>query len=410
MPPFAAAPSSTGPRGTSAERGSAMFILTVAMVMCAGMAIALVTVAAGRKRSVDSRVAMQSAMSIAEAGLDRGLIEANNNKSVTAWPIHGTTWTSGDDIKVRSAETGTDDHGTFVLEFLRGDSDGVDNDGDGQIDAADVTGTTEDSYIRIRSTGYYGTVSDENPSKVRLETLLLKTTNQFNVNSALYLDDVTPDVALSTSAAWKLSGNDHTETGTTIAAAPKLPAVSASGNFNATDMTFMNNKQTKGQLTGSVDPVTGKVYKAPITDNIDLDAIVDWAKTAADVYADPGDGPGGVYPSPAPGEYKITYTDGNSSVAGAAKGAGIWIVNGNLELKGTIKFAGIIIVTGSLSLSGGGSGNMVTGAVISGDGATINYSNNGTTDLLYSSAAVNKAKNAAAKWSVATWQQLPNEE
>ena len=86
-------------------------------------------------------------------------------------------------------------------------------------------------------------------------------------------------------------------------------------------------------------------------------------------------------------------------------GAGIWVIDGDAEFGGNFNYAGIIIVTGQVYYRGGG-GRTFLGAIVSGATTIDNFDVNGNASIKYSSAAVSAAKNAAAKFSMVSWEQI----
>ena len=62
---------------------------------------------------------------------------------------------------------------------------------------------------------------------------------------------------------------------------------------------------------------------------------------------------------------RFTYIDGDASIAGSSKGAGVMVVDGNLDWAGTPDFHGIILVLGgSFTISGGGGGDTLGSIIV----------------------------------------------
>jgi len=391
--------------GRREERGAAMIVVIVSVLVAAFISLALVVVATSRNRAVESRRAMESALSVAEAGLARGLAEANipANRQSKTWPPAGLAIKAAPQNEVRDALDTTKIMGRFVVEYFRGDADGQDNDGNGMTDEI-----AEKRFVIIESTGYHGTnISPSNAWKVKVKGITSKELNLFNVNSSLAFDDLTPNVNISPSAAFNISGKDHDVLTTDpIAGAPPISAIAATGNFNATDTVDMAAKVALGQINGASPEV-----KTGIPDNMDIAAMVAWAKANAPMANRTNGEVAGTPPTPASpfGDWQVTYHSGSQSISGNEKGAGIWIVDGDLTWSGTAVFQGILVVTGQLTIQGGGSGKMLMGAVICGGSAVVDFSNNGTTDIRYSSEAISRAQNAAARYAMLAWDQLPAE-
>jgi hypothetical protein len=392
--------------GTGRERGAALFIMTVTVVVAAGLSFALAAVSHARNRAVEGRRKMECALAVAEAGLARGLAEANKpaNKVLDSWPATGGHLIkSSPDNEVRDAYDSSIVMGRFVVELRNGlDDGGIDNDNDGS-----TTNDEEKDYVVAECTGYYGDVSDQNLFRVKAKGQMLKETTEFNISSALCVDDATPDIDLSKSAAFKVNGHDHDiVTGGDLGSGTGLAGFTSLGDLGGTattgDLGDLNDKITAGEVQG--DPA--KIVPNPSAD-VDMDAIVEWVSTHPDVFTTQDEVDGTPADSTDPiGVWGVTYHKGDQKITGNEKGAGIWVVDGNLEWGGTCVFQGILIVTGKLTLIGGGGSNLLMGAVITGEQTDENFQNNGTTDVRYCSTAVDRAMNAAATYGVVGWMQV----
>ena len=383
------------------ERGAALIVVVVSVMAASFIALALVVVAMGRSKAAEARKAKESALAIAEAGLARGLAEANlpANRASTTWPPAGLLIKAAPDNEVRDAVDPTKVVGRFVVEFFRGDTDGEDNDNNGLTDEVE-----EKDFVIMHSTGWHGSMDAGNPWKVKLMGVTSKDLNLFNVNSSLAFDDTTPNVNLSPSAAFNISGKDHDcVTTDPVVGAPPISAVSATGTFNLTDTTDMAAKVASGEINGAVPQV-----KTNIPDNMDIPAMIAWAKQNAPAANRTPGVVAGKPPTPASpfGDWQVTYHSGSQDIQGNEVGAGIWIVDGDLTWGGTCVFQGIVVVTGQLTIKGGGSGKMLMGAVICGGSAVVDFTNNGTTDIRYSSEAIRRAQNAAARYALVAWDQM----
>src|SRR5688572_26155284 len=159
------------------ERGAALIVVVVSVMVAAFISLALVLVAVGRSKAAESRKAKESALAIAEAGLARGLAEANlpANRASTTWPPAGLLIKAAPDNEVRDAFDPTKVAGRFVVEFFRGDADGEDNDNNGMTDEVE-----EKDYVIMHSTGWFGAMDAGNPWKVKLKGITSKDLNLFN--------------------------------------------------------------------------------------------------------------------------------------------------------------------------------------------------------------------------------------
>ena len=383
------------------ERGAALIVVVVSVMVAAFISLALVMIALSRSKAMESRKAKESALAIAEAGLARGLAEANLavNRASTTWPPVGLVIKAAPDNEVRDAFDPTKVAGRFVVEFFRGDADLEDNDNNGMTDEVD-----EKRFVVVHSTGWHGAMDSGNPWKVKLKGVTVKELNLFNINSSLAFDDLTPNVNISPSAAFNISGQDHDPLSTNpIPLAPPISAIAATGTFGVTDTVDMAAKVATGEISGATPQV-----KTAIPDNLDIAAMIAWAKLNAPKDNRTDGQVAGTPPTAASpyGDWQVTYHSGSQSIGGSETGAGIWIVDGDLTWSGNAVFEGIVVVTGQLTIQGGGSGKMLMGAVICGGSAVVDFTNNGTTDIRYSSEAINRARNAAARYSLVAWDPM----
>ena len=60
------------------ERGAAMFVMTVSVVVAAGLATSLLVVATGRSRATEARKGMETAMAVAEVEENPELLFVND--------------------------------------------------------------------------------------------------------------------------------------------------------------------------------------------------------------------------------------------------------------------------------------------------------------------------------------------
>jgi hypothetical protein len=406
------------------ETGAALFIMVVSVMVAAGLAFALGTVAVSRQKAVQHREGMEMALHVAEAGLSRGLAEANLpvNRADPNWPAPGFKFDAVSEnyhnVYASDFSSGTPRAGLmgeFRLSFDRGDSDGLDNDGDGLVDAADKD--DEEKFVTITSIGFRGLASKTNIYKVKVRGTFEKVTNTFDIQAAVFIDDPKPDVDMGSSNAYTLSGKDHDMySKAVIGTTPPLPAIATTGKFSPTDTTDIIAK------TGTQVDGTSPAYQNNNPTPFNFASVIQFAKDNAEpahmVYG-PGTnlpGPFGIPPGPTPSSpavWEITYHDaggpGNAvKFTANTAGAGIWVVDGDLEIGGTFNFTGIIVVTGGVSFVGGGSTKMVTGAVITGETASVeNLSTTGTIDLWYSNGAVTECVNALARYVPLGYEKLP---
>lgn len=411
-------------RGRNGEGGAALFVMVVSVMVASAISIALVTVATGRKAAVDDRIAMESALSIAEAGLARALAEANlpANRSSVNWPADGQRINNSNDpidnVYDGAFSGNLKQHrlGEFEVVFNRGNLDGVDNDGDGVVDNIE-----ERDFVIVTSTGYRGSAGPRNRHRVRIQGQFRKTTSQFQVPSAVYIDDPTPSVALGAGNSWYVSGRDHDmTTGNQInPVVNPLPGIATSGVFSPADVAEINNASTgkSPQITGGTP-----AYQMAVPVTYDMAAIVQWAKdnvAPANKIVGTGTNPGGPFGVP-PGvaggpDWQITLHDAGGPpnmvkfTGGSTPGAGIWVIDGDVEMGGNFNFTGIVIVTGQLYYRGGGDRTFLGGVVAGKTGTIDNFDINGNASIKYSAQAVAAAANATARYNLVGWRKLSAE-
>ncbi len=388
------------------ERGAALFIVIISLVAASGLSAALLVVGMSRVQAANERTLREMALNCAEAGLDRGIAEANlpANRASTTWPPAGLTINSSPTNRLLDA--GLTQIGSFTVTFDRGDTDGIDNDGNKLKDALDPPKFEKD-YITITSTGKFG--GGANPQTARVQAQVRKETITPVIQSAIFIDDPTPDITLGSSNAYKLSGEDHDMTTQAVIPGTALPALATTGVFNGPDTLDMTNKIASGQI----NPVPPPANSLPDNVNVNdlISAFEPLVPPAQDITVSGVNPPGpfGIRPGePGGPDWQLCMHHGYTKMTGNKEGAGVWIVDGDLDIGGTLKFVGIIIVRGKVTFSGGGSGTQVTGAIITSDAPVIDFTVTGTTDIFYSAGAVANAANAAARYVAKAWRQMPN--
>ncbi len=144
------------------------------------------------------------------------------------------------------------------------------------------------------------------------------------------------------------------------------------------------------------------------TTNIDLQAMVDQMKGAAD-YTLTADVSGATYGSSS--SYVTVYADALATQADQelrlnnVTGYGVLIVKGDLQLAGNINWHGIIIVTGVTTSSGGGSNSKnIEGQIYTGSSSLGDTAISGNIDVEYNSCAVKKAL-SSQPLKLVNWRQ-----
>jgi hypothetical protein len=419
---------------SSDEAGVALFIVVVAIMVAAALSISLLMVATGHQKATLALQMREQAFAIAEAGLDRAVAEANKpaNKNDPTWPLPGMVIATSPNNTVR--DSNMNQIGFFTVRIIDGLLDNVDNNGDGVYTDDLANDPDEGKYARVISTGFYGKLlgnyvepgapvgtlaRDHYQYEVALECQIFCKNVTPNVQSAVLIDDSTPDISQS-GTQWTIDGHDHDMNSLAdIPTAPVLPGLATtSADFGADAATIAAKSGT--QILGNPAAATAPLIQA----NVDIDAIIEWAKnnvpashqykstaTSGNVNVPTSAGPFGTDPTPTtPGVFDVTYLESGGAelcLGGVAtnKGAGILIVNGPLTLNGNFAFTGIIIVKGKIGLNGAG-GQTLCGAVIASGTTALNLDVSGTADMIYSSAAVQAAQNLAVAYVLRSWREV----
>lgn len=419
----------------SNERGVALFIVVVAIMVAAALSISLLMVATAHQKATLATQMREQAFAIAEAGLDRAIAEANKpaNRNSPTWPPPGMAIATAPNNIVR--DSSGNQIGFFTVRIIDGLADGIDNNNDlaHLVDNAALD-PAEGDYAKVISSGFYGKLLGNyvepgapvgTPARnhyqyeVGLECQVQVTSIMPIVQSAVLLDDTSPDISQS-GTQWTIDGRDHDmQSLTTIPANPSLPGLATTANDWGADAGTVAAK-TGTQILGTPAAATAPA----IQDNVDIDSIISWAKssipsdhqyingaTSGNINVPTSAGPYGSDPTPtSPGSFDVTYLEsggGTLCLGGVAtnKGAGILIVNGPLTLNGNFAFTGIIIVKGELRVNGAG-GQTLCGAIICSGNPVINLDVSGTTDLLYSSGAVAQAQRMALQYVLRSWREV----
>jgi len=416
------------------ERGVALFIVVVAIMVAAALSISLLMVATGHQKATLSSQMREQAFAIAEAGLDRAIAEANKstNKLNPTWPPPGLAIATSPNNVVK--DTNGNQIGFFKVRITDGLLDGVDNNGDGTYTDNAALDPGEGDYAKVVSTGFYGKLlgnyvepgaplgtlaRDHYQFEVALECQVQAINITPQVQGAVLIDDITPDLSQS-GTQWTIDGRDHDmQSLANIPTAPQLPGLATTGaDFGADSATIAAKSGT--QILGSPAAATAPA----ITDNVDIDAIMAWAKanvpasnqfvsgaTSGNVNVPTSKGPFGTDPTPTTlGSFDVTYYESAGAelcLGGVAtnKGAGILFVNGPLTLNGNFDFTGIIIVKGALRVNGAG-GQSLCGAIIASGSPAVNLDVSGTASLVYSSAAVAQAQRLGLNVVLRSWREV----
>jgi len=213
------------------------------------------------------------------------------------------------------------------------------------------------------------------------------------VDTALYLEN---DDFKFNGTQFHVSGIDHDPTtGAEIPGNPEVPGM----------VTTEDPNQISGGLTtqqsDNVDGSGGSPSVSNSTIDMDLDALRDAWLTFEETTL-----PGGTYDDLTLGslnDYTVVHVTGDLHVSGQMTGGGVLIVDGDFDCTGQFTWYGVVLVMGDITFSGGGAGIHIFGAtLVAGTGQDVV---GGQADIFYSSEAL--ARLAMLSPYVATnWREL----
>ena len=278
---------------------------------------------------------------------------------------------------------------TFTVETTYLKVDGLDNDGDLLFDEDDedvyqviVTGTYRQTTRRVAA--YLGTM----PVLPVME-------------SAMATQDL--GVILDLRGGSQIDGNNTNVDGTDGAGPDTFGLkIAPPGTVDYLDSQLTGGERSRVDGLGP-SPSLGLGSSA-----IDLSTLVDQLKNSASMVLTSDEYSGlnfGDASADTPSSM-VTYREGNLTISGNSRGAGILVVTGDLEMKGNFRFDGVIIVLGAINNSSGNA--TVYGSMVQGPAGGLILMK-GTMDLYYSEQAIAVANSSAGN-SVAFngWQELSN--
>jgi hypothetical protein len=214
------------------------------------------------------------------------------------------------------------------------------------------------------------------------------------VDSAVYVEH---DGFKFNGTQFKVSGKDHD---------PTTWAEIAGGTEVTGIATLEDPSQISGELASQqADNVEGaggtpSVASSPV--DLDLDALRDsWLPLTETAL------PAGTYDDLTLGsldDYTVAHVSGDLHVSGQMTGGGVLIIDGDFQCTGQFTWYGVVLVMGNITFSGGGAGVHIFGATLTGGTVDDNVVG-GQADLFYSSEAI--ARLAMMSPYVSTsWREL----
>lgn len=364
-------PSMSVPRPAPVRRdaGGVIILFMVLLVPLVVLVGAFVSAMTARTTRLSADLGNERALLAAESGIDEALFRARN-----------AALASG----VRITRTLAPDTSFDVLPTLLR-TDGIDNDGDTEVDEAD------EDVFQLIAVGQY------RDRARRLAAYLGQVSFLPALNGALTL--MTSSTSLEVRGNSRIDGRNHAIDGTLVDGSDDGYgiAVGPAGNREVTDGQLTGTERSK--VLGEGDPPS--MGNAPA---FDFDELVTQMQNAASLvltnshYADLQFGDGSA------GTGRITFREGNVSFSGTTRGAGLLAVRGNLRVTGRFRFDGVILVTGSFDV-GAGNSAIYGGLVLGPSSPSLELA--GTADLRFSAEALALAKRVSTRYVAFNgWQEL----
>jgi hypothetical protein len=213
-------------------------------------------------------------------------------------------------------------------------------------------------------------------------------------DSAMYLE--TDDVKFN-GTSFLISGGDwDPDTGLEIPGNPDVPGILTTGDPNEI-VNELNGNQANNVEGEGAEPSVGP---SPI--DLDLPTMAAQYSAMADISMG-----GGTYSNVNWGsatEYNIVHVDGDLHTSGGGVGGGLLIVDGDFDCTGQFTWYGIVLVLGDIRFSGGGAGIHIYGTVL-GNGFE-EQTVGGQADIFYSSIAIERLTMELSPYIVASWEEI----
>lgn len=337
------------------QSGNTLFSVLVVVLVVGALGAAVLSAQLGSSAQAGSRVAVERAYQMAEAGV--------------AWAVADLRTRSGvlptDPLVVRRPHP----TGRYLVRTESAASNGQDDDGDGVVDDAD-----EADLSVILATGEAGGVQRT------LEVVLRVEVEAPELVSALSLNDATPLLDFDGNA-FRINGNDHAIDGSDNPAGTDRAGISTVGATADVEIQLAANQYDQVIGTGGEPSITQDA-------SVDLDALIEFASVVPTITLEPGTHSGVELGEATADGVEVVYAPGDLTLSGGTTGAGVLAVDGDLHISGGLQWTGIVLVRGRVEFTGGGGTNKVVGAFVVGEGMTVG----GTVDLLYSSEAIDLVK------------------
>lgn len=353
------------------DRGSVLLVVIIAVVAVATASWAHLIVGQARLRRMVAQAESEQSFALAESAVHSvtALLNAKafGATSLLDWSTDGVDNDGDGDV-----DEGDE---AVAARLALWESDGLDNDGDGSIDEADEKVAVVEALASLGRTTR------------RIRAWLVKNDAVLpDPPGAVYLNDPNAEIRFSGNA-FRIDGNDHRASGG-LSGLLGLHGIAVNGSVAAL------KSQLSGRVLSNITGVggSGSMQSWAPNDPLFIRALVDaLAPLAHTTFADSSGMFTGSLGSWDPRDLRITYSKGDLKVSGGSQGAGILLVDGDLEITGGWEYSGYVFVTGRTVFKGGGGGKRLKGALFV--GGDVVHGNSwwmeslwvtGTVDILYS--------------------------
>ncbi|MCI0587981.1 MAG: hypothetical protein L0323_14205 [Planctomycetes bacterium] len=372
-----------------AEQGSILIFLVASVTLLAGAIVGLLTIEMARAGRARTEVERTMAFTIAESGIDHARVLLGADRLPPSGRID---WSDdGDDNDGDGLVEEGDESMTATVE--RWWSDLEDNDGDGEIDESD------ENVARVFASARVGTSTETVTGWLeRLDSFL-----PVSVPAVLTLLDPNSDISFAGNS-FQINGKDHPLNNQTQPG-PSVLGIATSGT--PSQLIAQLSGQQLDNVTGSGGYPSVAAWAPPSSTWFDdlFTAMRPLANLVFTNYTQQYSGKLGNWRA---GNYVITYSQGSLQVGGGATGAGVLLVDGDLTISGNFEYVGYIFVTGRIRVTGGGNGQTLRGAIFCGGDVSQTLASSlldatlkGGIDLIYSSDALFRVRNAMTRYEVA---------
>ncbi len=423
-------------RCCAGERGNALVIAMLVLLVMSSMAAIFVAVTKTEKQISGNNLRDSQSLYVAEAGVAEAVsrMSTRASSSYIGETISAPTPGWGRYVVLSGNASSADPDRAQTA------ADGLDNDGDGQIDE------NGEAYPEV----YSSQVSLENPldypwvkvrykqvdvggvqrvvlfgdhdnnlatkpvqNVVRGHPVIIVTSNGTQSNAkktveveALKLPGPTVPGSIYTEGtlqckgtAFHIDGNDYDPvTETIVTGSTPLPGVVPTQGIGAVDCTTL-------QGWNNIDGAGTSPSIVPATVDIDLQAMFNLYAAMADVLYD------GSQSNPDTGnwgtidDYRIVcIKNGDLMMAGQNGGGGILLVEGDMKFSGQFTWYGLVICLGNVEFTGGGAGTHIYGGLMTQGNVSGSGTVAGTSDIFYSSATIAKLTEFQT-YTVCSWRE-----